>query len=43
MQEIAKLKKTEVDVFRENTNRLTEFVNVPVLKSLGLGNIKDNC
>ena len=39
VQEIAKLKKTELDVFHENINRLTKLVNIPVVKSLRLGNI----
>ena len=39
VQEIAKFKKTELDVFHENINRLTKLVNIPVVKSLRLGNI----
>ena len=39
VQGISKFKKTELDVFHENINRLTELVNIPVVKSLQLGNI----
>ena len=39
VQGISKLKKTQLDVFHENINRLTELVNIPVVKSLRLGNI----
>ena len=39
VQGISKFKKTELDVFHENINRLTELVNIPVVKSLRLGNI----
>ena len=39
VKEIAKFKRTELDVFHENINRLTELVNIPAVKSLTLGNI----
>ena len=40
VQGISKLKKTQLDVFHENINRLTELVNIPVVKSLRLGKHK---
>ena len=42
IEEIAKLKKTELDAFHENINRLTEPVDVPVVESLRLETQIDN-
>ena len=40
VQEVSKLKKTELDVFHENINRLTELVNTTSSKITAIGKHK---